>query len=727
MSNQHSYALVLSQRQKSGQTEFHDRRRAKPRCKISKQAQLAADSLNTCLQLPTAAPPQARVRVHHDSEKERTITARARYELGEGPVVIDEDDPPEEKRPTSSRANIYDGSDYQDIDRPVTPPPWLKEQNRSPPPREYTHDDDHGPARSLSSEDSDLYALESPGSKQNDKEKVDARPQPRRTYSTDTEDTAIWAPEASRRRSSSHGREVLDTANTGPLQPLTPPLTPRLRKSWETFSLDDVERSTEDARSSFDSFSLEDEVQPSSSAFPINPRDLVATPPKSLSNNSKHSLKSHSSTLASTSQQQASPGRPPLPERESSLNAPTSPPKHQRWSSYASDDMLQGHVSTSVGLSSRWSLDSLDLDADLSPLPPDLSTDPEFADAFPWLDEPSLPDASPAPRHSEDDIPDTATILSFDSAAPPPISMGKRPTNTINRSQPHFDPRCQSRRQQQEERDNRPPSSLNSHTNHLSLAPLSVNPRPPLQAMTQSFQDTSSTPQKPRPGLSPSAQSLQDTRPALAPAKPKRKVLTKSPVFAGVQHGITTTTCYSSPSSLSPNPTTTDFNSDRLGTASSSSGNSSSAWSNIPFSTLALQKRGYPKAAAYPVPTQAPSSRQLQKPPPPPLTSSSSSSSSLLPTLLSGKRGRKGDPNSLFDRRDVVDVEEEREVEETKVVMMAGQEVRVPVRPFKQEWRREREAEKRREVQRERERELQGRVMRVWGQHLPGGKGEWGG
>ena len=663
MSNQHSYALVLSQRQRLGLTEFTDKRRSTPRAQIYRQAQHAVDSLNSCLQLPAAAPQQPRVRLRHDPEKERTTTARARYELGEQSFYIEEEKPQEDIKPASSRASIYDGSDYQDITRPITPPPWLRERSGSPDEREYIDDDTDTSYRLLSREESS-YTIGTPGLKQHDVKKLPARPSRGRTYSNDTEDTAIWNPETSKGKASSRADTVVKTASTGPLRPLTPPLTPRLRKSWETFSLDNVERSTEDVRNSWEtSFDYQEPEPPS--VLPIDPRGLVATPPES--NHSNQSLRLCTTKETIKTQAQASPARPSLPERESSRNAPTYPAHHDRSSSYASDDMLVKPMPTSPTFSLRRSIDSLDLDADLSPLPPDLSTDPEFTGTFPWLDEPSIPAVNRVGRHGSMDMPDNATISSFDSAAPPPISLGMRPSGGP-RSKTSFDPRYQHRHQQQDDDRTATPTAYSGR--------ISVTPTPP----------------KTRLPLI----SLQQATPESTSAKTKRKLLTKSP-FSG-SAGITTTTCSSSPPNC-PLPARP------------------SAPSN------ALQKKGYPKAAPDLM-------NNTNTTAPHPVTQSTKSS--LMPNFLINKRSNSRlaeRPTSRLNNhpsRQGPGLQHEPEGD-TKVVKMAGQEVRLPAHPYQREYQRERERVREREREAERERELKDKVQKVWGAHLPGGRGDWGG
>ena len=235
-----------------------------------------------------------------------------------------------------------------------------------------------------------------------------------RRGSSDSNDTAIWDPQPTliEREVAEPSRLAFKQKEIAIERPLSPPLTPQLRNSWETFSIDlelDKIRPPPRISQHLDMKSPPSTASNSSHRSPNGPAVPSSSHPR------PHSSHYHNS-LHSTA-----------PKHLSSLKAPTD--SHESLLSsldlaYKRHNSLPRSHSSSFSLSSRHSFDSFDLDADLEPLPPDLSTDPDFCASVPWLESPKLPAVSRLLRHDRHDSDNITVASSLDSAAPPPISLG---------------------------------------------------------------------------------------------------------------------------------------------------------------------------------------------------------------------------------------------------------------------------------------------------------------
>ena len=407
MSDKHSYKLVLSQPEEHYIIESTNDRQTKPVIRPRSKVIEPVKSTEIPLQLPSTTTLRDRIRL--DSSED--LPNQPSSPVAECPRCQKRDMKKAKQvqgESGSVRQIIQDTEDYFNIERPITPPPWLRPQAGSQ--HVYSGVDQSFEKHTGKS----TYDPQSVGRVSKSARKGTATGERcQRRGSSDTTDTAIWDPPVSPipQRNSTSERPSRKGKHMSIEAPLTPPLTPRVRNSWETFSIDlDAD---------------EPEPRPTVSQYLS-----VQSPPSTLTGSSKSF---HQSNPTSPPPQ----GRPkssyehhsgPSPfTRQSSLKAPT---RYNHTSIPSLDlayppPLARAHSPT-------LSFDSLDLEADLEPLPPDLSSDPDFCAAMPWLSNPIMPGVpvSRILRHEDDnyndDNQDNVTIASsIDSAAPPPIPLGR--------------------------------------------------------------------------------------------------------------------------------------------------------------------------------------------------------------------------------------------------------------------------------------------------------------
>ncbi|KAL9632772.1 MAG: hypothetical protein Q9164_005111 [Protoblastenia rupestris] len=229
-----------------------------------------------------------------------------------------------------------------------------------------------------------------------------------------TNDTAIWDPRPAETSPTPQvlRQPVVSARKLAPQHPPTPPLTPKARYSWESFSLEtDLDEPPPPLPLPT--------VPPLPNRHPHRPSPGI-TPSELNPQTTSQQIPSPSSSRPKTSA--GHPNRPPsIAARRSSLN-PTNSTKLTSLGSLHSD-VFSSFSSPATSIREP----SLDFDTDLEPLPPDLANDPEFS-SLPW----SNPDTRPAIfRLQQQERAPLSRSSSFDSAAPPPISISRDPERRV--------------------------------------------------------------------------------------------------------------------------------------------------------------------------------------------------------------------------------------------------------------------------------------------------------
>ena len=228
-----------------------------------------------------------------------------------------------------------------------------------------------------------------------------------------TNDTAIWdpqpAPPSSKPQVAQSARPM---PHLVPQHPMTPPLTPKTKNSWESFSLE----------TQLDNIPLATSLAP-----PIPDRSPCRSPTQATSKDPDAAISAlclNPTPPPSRPKTSSGPPRPlSISARRSSLNA-TRSGRPASVSSHRSEGSFTLSSANSPIFFER--PPSLDLDSDLEPLPPDLINDPEFCD-LPW-DACEIP---PNILRLQREGRALSMASSFDSAAPPPISTGRSPNHRI--------------------------------------------------------------------------------------------------------------------------------------------------------------------------------------------------------------------------------------------------------------------------------------------------------
>ncbi|KAL9124243.1 MAG: hypothetical protein Q9217_006412, partial [Psora testacea] len=418
MPNKYSHALVLSNYEAQGLTDFDSLRPTEPIFTKSSKPVKSARSTTSAPQSCSNAndrPDTDGIRLEDSPYPlpQRTVPLQLQHHRIKASIGtqtdINQQIPSEISTPESKSRSANARVEYE-LYQPPSPPlravpaltPKIERQKRE----EY---------RTVSPESISAHGVTSSAAETREIAKDDPEwLQSRRLRRRLTNDTAIWDPRPAAPSTTPQTvqQPVLSPYKSWPQRPPTPPLTPKTRNSWESFTLE----------IHFDDLPP---LLPNPSAPPLTNCELRRSTPSLTSSDSDplptslHLTASPSSTRPKTSSGHSN--RPPYGSaRRPSFN-PTNvtiaaSPEPQR-----PNDRCFLDSSTMSDKSS-----SLDLDADLDPLPPDLTNDPEFS-FLTWQSA----DKSPAIFHLQQEECAPSRASSIDSAAPPPISTGRSANRPI--------------------------------------------------------------------------------------------------------------------------------------------------------------------------------------------------------------------------------------------------------------------------------------------------------
>ena len=436
MPNKYSHALVLSNYEARGLTDFnHSRatRRPPPSATPAKSTNSVTSTRsapqscgrnNDFLFLPTTAlshppPPSDRLRLQDPPSRSLPqISYPQRSRIAE-PTYTQTSTLPRMSphQPNSDQKRRYaHARDDHDLYQPRSPPRVIKNSDANAGSDARKHERKSSPSPSLrrgaksSAETLEIFIDDPPQGCQ-----------PGGLRRRLTNDTAIWNPQPdtlSPTPQPSHQPVVspqkLPFQNTP-----TPPHTPKLRKSWESFSLDtdldEIPPSLPQARAPPLPNLIPQLSPPASTSSGSNPFQSTLRLASSSSSSSFFSSSSCSSSLRPNTSSGHTPRPLPISVRRSSLNATNADKPDSSLASHRTNDSSSLDPGAMSGRRP-----SFDLDSDLEPLPPDLANDPEFSD-LPW-DNVSI---DPAMFRLQIDEHTPSRASSFDSAAPPPISTGR--------------------------------------------------------------------------------------------------------------------------------------------------------------------------------------------------------------------------------------------------------------------------------------------------------------
>ena len=411
MPNKYSHALVLSSYERRGLTDFTDFERQRTTKSPSVRSTTLNDPVQSAKPTPRPipkplipSPPRDRLRLRDSRDLLITNSQPPPRHISE--YSLSKCEPPPQAAPQQSKAarrrtSIRKSVDYYDLYTPDSLTESSCEDAQSTPTQVVSSQKES--RLDVVSVQSIASSTETSEISLDDPEWFQSMQRRRRRL---TNDTAIWDPQPSSRPPSAQATQhVVDRKDLTRQHPLTPPLTPKARDSWESFSLDTH---------------LDELPPPLPFQHPprVVPRHFDMTPPDSVSSDSRLLPLTRSLSTTSASHSQVSSGRhkpsSSIPNRRSSLSSLQRPTP-------ASLGHKEPDLLTFDNLSDISGPDSLDLDSDLEPLPPDLCNDPDFA-AMPWTDYPEVPAISRLIRRNSC----SSRASSFDSAAPPPISLGDR-------------------------------------------------------------------------------------------------------------------------------------------------------------------------------------------------------------------------------------------------------------------------------------------------------------
>ncbi|KAG8527927.1 uncharacterized protein KY384_006843 [Bacidia gigantensis] len=402
MSNKYSYAVTLSHYEQQGFADFTNcgRSRTSKACTMTAQRATKATKTKTSpIHMPNRPAPQERLRLHQPQDSWGPETSLiCCSEVSAVPP------PNGSKKDVTEpwRTESLEDDDFYNLYPPSYPPlPTHDHEVRIPRTRKKKdvlvntfEVPEEGPSSLLSHQPT---STSKPLGPRADNVKSSSMHGHKRRL---TSETVIWDPRSPSRTSDEAIR--VDTAakqqsRMSPL-PMTPPLTPKAVPTVDDFSLE---------------LYLAELPQPR----PFQLLHAGPTPPSSdsaSSNTASSAGQSHETQLRrpEISTEQA----PIIPKRSSSLTRKQS--KHNPLESQHSSTIVVGVLPNCSDE------DSLDLDADLEPLPLDLANDPDFA---PWLENLVLPDI---PRFQRSNNTLSSCASSFDSAAPPPIAITRKTDNS---------------------------------------------------------------------------------------------------------------------------------------------------------------------------------------------------------------------------------------------------------------------------------------------------------